>query len=107
MVARVTLAELDVVRMRLENAIELFKESVVPALREQDGYQGVYVLLSPEGKVLAITFWESEDAAEAGIAGGRSFYAQQIEKFVTLYRSPPGREHYEVVVADAPAGALG
>jgi heme-degrading monooxygenase HmoA len=107
MVARVTLAELDVVRMRLENAIELFKESVVPALREQDGYQGVYVVLSPEGKVLAITFWESEDAAEAGIAGGRSFYAQQIEKFVTLYRSPPGREHYEVVVADAPAGALG
>lgn len=107
MVARVTLAELDVVRMRLENAIELFKESVVPALREQDGYQGVYVLLSPEGKVLAITFWESEEAAEAGIAGGRSFYAQQIEKFVTLYRSPPGREHYEVVVADAPAGALG
>jgi heme-degrading monooxygenase HmoA len=106
MVARVTLAELDVVRMRLENAIELFKESVVPALREQDGYQGVYVLLSPEGKVLAITFWESEEAAEAGIAGGRSFYAQQIEKFVTLYRSPPGREHYEVVVADAPAGAL-
>jgi heme-degrading monooxygenase HmoA len=106
MVARVTLAELDVVRMRLENAIELFKESVVPALREQDGYQGVYVLLSPQGKVLAITFWESEEAAEAGIAGGRSFYAQQIEKFVTLYRSPPGREHYEVVLADAPAGAL-
>jgi heme-degrading monooxygenase HmoA len=107
MVARVTLAEIDVVRVRLENAIELFKESVVPALREQDGYQGVYVLLSPEGKVLAITFWESEEAAEAGIAGGRSFYAQQIEKFVTLYRSPPGREHYEVVLADAPAGALG
>lgn len=107
MVARVTLAELDVVRMRLENAIELFKESVVPALREQDGYQGVYVLLSPEGKVLAITFWESEEAAEAGIAGGRSFYAQQIEKFATLYRSPPGREHYEVVLADAPAGTLG
>ena len=107
MVARVTLAELDVVRMRLEDATELFKESVVSALREQDGYQGVYVLLSPEGKVLAITFWESEEAAEAGIAGGRSFYAQQIEKFVTLYRSPPGREHYEVVLADAPAGALG
>jgi heme-degrading monooxygenase HmoA len=107
MVARVTLAEIDVVRMRLENAIELFKESVVPALREQDGYQGVYVLLSPDGKVLAITFWESEEAAEAGIAGGRGFYAQQIEKFVTLYRSPPGREHYEVVLADAPAGALG
>ncbi len=31
----------------------VFRESVVPALREQDGYEGVYVLLSDEGKVLA------------------------------------------------------
>ena len=37
----------------------------------------------------------------------RSFYAEQIEKFVTLYRSPPGREMYDVVVADAPAVAVG
>jgi heme-degrading monooxygenase HmoA len=61
------------------------------------------VLLSDEGKVLALTFWESEEAAEAGLRGTRSFYAEQVEKFVTLYRSPPGREMYEVVVADAPA----
>ena len=48
----------------------LFRESVVPALREQEGYEGVYVLLSDEGKVLALTFWESEEAADAGIVGG-------------------------------------
>ena len=58
----------------------LFRESVVPALREQEGYEGVYVLLSDEGKVLALTFWESEEAADAGIAGGRSFYAEQIDE---------------------------
>ena len=65
------------------------------------------MLLSDEGKVLALTFWESEEAADAGIAGGRSFYAEQIDKFVTLYRSPPGREMYDVVLADAPAVAVG
>jgi heme-degrading monooxygenase HmoA len=107
MIARVTLAEIDAVRMSVEQAVDLFRESVVPALREQEGYEGVYVLLSDEGKVLAITFWETEEAADAGIAGGRSFYAEQIAKFVTLYRSPPGREMYNVVLADAPAVAIG
>jgi len=107
MIARVTLAEIDAVRMSVDQAVSLFRESVVPALREQEGYEGVYVLLSDEGKVLALTFWDSEEAADAGIAGGRSFYAEQVEKFVTLYRSPPGREEYNVVRADAPAVAIG
>jgi heme-degrading monooxygenase HmoA len=103
MVARVTLAEIDAVRMSVEQAVDLFRGSVVPALREQEGYEGVYVLLSDEGKVLALTFWESDEAADAGLQGSRSFYAEQINKFVTLYRSPPGREMYDVVLADAPA----
>jgi hypothetical protein len=107
MVARVTLAEIDAVRMSVDQAVALFRDSVVPALREQDGYEGVYVLFSDEGKVLAVTFWASEEAADAGIAGGRSFYSEQIEKFVTLHRSPPGREMYDVVIADTPVGAIG
>ncbi len=106
MVARVTIAEIDPVRMSVHQAVELFEESVAPALREQDGYEGVYVLLSPEGKALVLTFWNDEEAAEAGLAGGRSFYAEQVEKFITIYRSPPGRETYDVVVAETPAGAL-
>jgi heme-degrading monooxygenase HmoA len=103
MIARVTLAEIDAVRMSVDQAVDLFRDSVIPALREQEGYEGVYVLLSDEGKVLVLTFWESDEAADAGIAGSRSFYAEQINKFVTLYRSPPGREIYEVMLADAPA----
>lgn len=107
MIARVTLAEIDPVRMSVEQSVRLFQDSVVPALREQDGYEGAYVLLSEEGKVLALTFWGSEEAAEAGLRGTRSFYAEQIEKFVTLYRSQPGREMYDVVVADAPTVPVG
>lgn len=105
MTARVTLAEIDSVRMSVERAVELFRESVLPALREQDGYEGVYVLLSEEGKVLVLSFWDSDEAADAGIEGSRSFYAEQVGKFVTLYRSPPGREMYDVVFADAPAAS--
>jgi heme-degrading monooxygenase HmoA len=107
MIARATTAEIDAVRMSVEEATDLFRDSVLPALQEQEGFEGAYVLLSPEGKVLAITFWGSEEAAEAGIRGGRSFYAEQVEKFVTIYKAPPGRETYNVVLAEAPAHTIG
>ena len=103
MIARATMADIDPVRMSIGEAVDVFHESVVPALHEQDGYRGVYLLLSPEGQALVLTFWEDEETADAGIAGARSFYSEQVEKFVTIYASPPGRETYEVVLAEAPA----
>ena len=41
MYSRVTLLEIDTLRMGMEEAVELFREQVVPGLREQDGYEGV------------------------------------------------------------------
>jgi heme-degrading monooxygenase HmoA len=101
MVARVTLAEIDAVRTNVESAIETFKESVLPALHEQAGYEGAYVLLSPEGKVLVLTFWESDEAAQVSRLSG--FYEEQVSKFVTIFRAPPGREAYDVVATESPA----
>lgn len=104
MVARVTLAEVDTVRVPLEDAIELYERSVLPALWEQEGYEGAYVLATPEGKAMVLTFWRDEEAAREGLDSG--FYADQVEKFVTLYRTPPGRELYDVAVADVRAPAV-
>ena len=106
MVARATVAEIDPVRMSVDDAVELFRGSVVPALHDQEGYEGVYVLVSNEGKALVLTFWSTEVAADAGLAGGGGFYAEQVEKFVTLFRAAPGRETYDVVLAEAPQGSL-
>ena len=101
MVARVTLAEVDVVRTNLDDLIEFYKHAVMPAQHEQDGYEGGYVLTTPEGKALVIAFWRDEAAAEAGVANG--FYGEQVRKFVTVFKAPPGREMYDVAVADVPA----
>ena len=101
MVARATLAEVDVVRVSLADAVEIFRSSVLPTLHEQDGYEGAYVLTTPEGKAMVMTFWESEATAEAGVESG--FYAEQVQKFVTVYKTSPGRELYDVAVADVPA----
>src|SRR3954466_11758936 len=100
MVARVTLAEIDAVRTSIRGAVRMFDESILPDLREQAGYGGCYVLTTPEGKALGMTLWRDEEAAEAGIASGA--YGARVEKFVTIIRTPPGRETYDVSVADLP-----
>jgi heme-degrading monooxygenase HmoA len=105
MVARVTMAEIDPVRQSPRRAIERFETELIPALHEQDGYEGCYVLLSDEGKVLVISLWSSEETAHASNVSG--FYQSQIEKLsdVVFFRASPGREAYDVVVAEAPATA--
>jgi heme-degrading monooxygenase HmoA len=106
MVVRATEAEIDVVRMNPAEAIEAFKQSLLPALHEQEGYEGCYVLLSEEGKVLVLSFWESNEAARATRLSG--FYQSQIDKMAdfVVYRQAPGREAYDVVIAEPPHVAV-
>jgi hypothetical protein len=103
MYARTTLFELDTVRMTLAEALERFKDLVLPALRQQPGYAGLYVLSTPEGKGMLISLWETEAEAQSGVESG--FYDEQIAKFLMLLRQPPGRDHYEVLFSDVPAPA--
>ena len=106
MVVRATEAEIDVVRTNPADAIALFKESVLASLHEEEGYLGCYVLLSEEGKLLFLSFWTSNETARATRLSG--FYQEQIEKFsdLVVYRQAPGREAYDVVVAEAPQEAI-
>ncbi len=101
MVARVTLAEIDAVRTSVARAVEHFERAIMPRLQSQDGYEGCYVLTTHEGKALVMTFWRDEKAADESIASG--LYRTNVEEFVTILRSSPGRDAYEVAIADAPA----
>lgn len=105
MVVRATEAEIDVVRTDPADAIEVFRQSVIPALHDQDGYEGCYVLLSEEGKMLILSFWDSNEAARATRVSG--FYQAQVDRFsdLVVYRQQPGREAYDVVVAETPREA--
>jgi hypothetical protein len=102
MYARVTLLEIDTLRTTIPAAVELFEERVLPGLREQDGYGGVVVLANPDGTAMLVSVWEDEEAARAS-AG---FASGALEEFVTMFRSPPGREGYEVVLAEMPGVAV-
>jgi heme-degrading monooxygenase HmoA len=106
MVVRATEAEIDVVRTNPADAIAVFREAVIPALHEEEGYEGCYVLLSEEGKMLVLSFWTSDETARASRLSG--FYEAQVEKFsdLVVYRQAPGREAYDVVIAEVPQEAV-
>ena len=100
MIARITLFEIDTLRIDLDDALVQFREKVVPETRKQEGYEGMYVMRTPGGKGLVMSLWTSEEAATTGLKSG--YYDEQVAKFVTLFRAPAGRESYEVVFAEPP-----
>jgi hypothetical protein len=98
MYSRVTLLEIDTMRIDVDDAVAVFKEQVLPELRELEGFAGVIVLATPEGKGMIVSVWETEEAASAAAP----FATSAVEDRITLFRAPPGREHYEVVFAEMP-----
>ena len=102
MYARVTLIEIDTLRIDMDDAVALYEREVVPLMRELDGYSGCKVLTTPEGKGLIVTFWETEEQAETRPPAG--FYPDTLARYATLFKSPPGRDRYEISYVDEPAG---
>lgn len=102
MFARVTQLEIDTVRTSVDEALAMFEADVLPILRSQPGYRGVYVLSTNTGSGMLISFWDTAEHANA--EGESGFYADVLSKYVTLFKSPPGRERYEVRLTDT--GAL-
>ena len=100
MFARLTLIEIDTVRVDMDAAVRVYLDEVLPEVREQPGYAGVLVLTTPEGRGALLSFWDSSEAADASATTG--FYPDVLERYVTLFRSPPGRERYEVEFAELP-----
>ncbi len=104
MFARVTQFDIDTVAISLEAALARFRAIILPALKQQPGYAGAALMRNDLGKGVLVTYWTTREAAEAGVESG--FYAHQIEQFLTFYRQPPGREHYEVVFIEEPQPAV-
>ena len=69
MIARATMAEIDPVRMSVDDAVELFRDLSLPRSTSSRATKACYVLVSPEGQALVLTFWDSEEAADAGLPG--------------------------------------
>lgn len=83
----------------VDDAIRLFRTSVIPEAKKQKGFRGSCFLINrAAGQARAVTFWRSEKDALANEAS--LFYQEQLVKFLSYFSGDPIRDGYEVVVHD-------
>ncbi len=82
---------------RIDEVINVFRDSIKPASKQQKGNKGGYFLTNREtGKAISIALWESEADMAAGESSG--YLREQIAKVASAFAAPPTTEHYEVSV---------
>ncbi len=85
---------------RMDDAARHVQEQTLPQLRQMDGFEGFVALGDRQsGKLLGVTFWESEEAlraTEGSVSGVRSGAAEAAGGTVA------GVEQYEVVASKHP-----
>jgi len=93
MFARLTITQVKI--DKIDEALKIYEESVIPAAKSQKGWRGNYFLTDRKtGKGISIALWDSEDDAIATEQSG--FYQEQVNKFKDFFTAPPVREGYEV-----------
>ena len=87
--------DLTVRSVDTKEMVRVYREEVVPAAREQEGFKGAMLLTDPQtGIGISVTLWETEAEREAAVDGG--FYDEKIGKFAALLTGTPVRKHYDV-----------
>lgn len=82
---------------KIDEAIGIFKDSVLPAVSGQPGFKNAYLLVDREGnKGVGFTLWETE--ADVAALASSGFYQEQVGKFAAVFAAPPEREVYEVAL---------
>src|SRR4030065_2698475 len=99
MYARLTIMQVKL--DRIDEAIRLYRKSVVPAAKKQKGFMGVSLLLDrASGKGVSITYWRNEKLALANEEN--LYYQEQLVKFLDMFAGPPIKEGYEVNLRSSP-----
>ncbi len=82
---------------KIDEAISVFLDSILPAVRDQKGFVSARLLADREdSRVIGTTLWETEADVEAIATSG--FFQEQVAKMASIVSGPPEREVYEVVV---------
>ncbi len=85
---------------KTNEAVSIYRDSVVPAVKKTKGFKSVLVLTDPNtGKGLSVTVWETEADMTAGETNG--YYRESFAKLRAVgadTAAPTGPEHYEVSI---------
>lgn len=90
----------QVVRVQLQSgkadeAVSIFRESVLPVAQQQQGFRHAYLLIDREAdRGMGVSLWETE--ADVAALASSGFYQEQMAKLADVIAAPPEREVYEV-----------
>jgi len=80
---------------KLDEAIQLWRDAVLPSVQQQKGFKGVRLLVDRKnGKVASLGLWETEADFQATVEWNQG----QVAKFAGLFTTPPDVGGYEVIV---------
>ena len=82
---------------KMDEALKLFEDSVIPEGKAQEGYLGIYLLTNKQtGKIVSITLWDTKEDARANEESG--YFQRQVEKFNDVVTETPVKEGYDVSI---------
>lgn len=102
MYARVTFVQ--VAPDDVEESVRLFDESVVPAARQEEGFEGAMLLVRENGEAMAIDLADTLEHLQANERSG--FYQTQVAKFRDRIVGHPRREIFRVAVSKGVQGGI-
>lgn len=80
---------------RLDEAIQLWREQVLPSVQHQKGSRSVRLLVDRQtSKVASLGLWETEGDYQATVEWNQ----EQVAKFGSLFAEPPETGGFDVVV---------
>src|SRR5512142_2861129 len=96
MYARITTIQMS--PYRLDEAINVVREQVIPATQQQEGFKG-YLMLTDRGsgKNIVITLWEEEADREC-TGPNSSYYRDAMGQVVPFLTAAPSIEDLELVL---------
>ena len=87
---------------KMQEAIDIYDNSVAPAIKTQKGFQGAYLMTdASSGKLLSITVWLSEADMLASESDG-GYVKEQMAKIGVLFAGSPELDHYELSSENSP-----
>ena len=82
---------------KMQEAIDIANNSIVPAVKAEKGFQGFYVMTNAaNGKILGITVCDTEAAMMAVQTSGHQ--QENVAKLGSVMAGPATVEHYELSV---------
>jgi heme-degrading monooxygenase HmoA len=82
---------------QMDEFVQIFRDSMVPPARAQQGFKGVMVLTDRNtNRAIGMSLWESESDARA-VESSQGSFSSQIDKVAAVITEAPTVEYLEVI----------